>query len=262
MSSIMTYTSFSSTSITMDSLPYELIHRVLSYLDYTSIINLLIGFLFSREDRYLRSVLYHLLKQRCHLDEVFEPILRSGDLTLCQALVSWGFTYYDRIFHYPKAMKPENIPVFEFFISKGASLFNVGMLSSIKAGSNSMVEFFAYEGANDWNAGLTSAINENNITLVEFFIVIGAKNLERALVSAIYNKYTSFSTIKALVDGGAKNLHEALNAAEKLNRTSISEYIQKELLRRHALIKRNTNGEVDIETYYRMLPNLRTMYPS
>jgi hypothetical protein len=71
-----------------------------------------------------------------------------------------------------KGVKYKNL--IDFFIEKGANLWNMGMYGAARGGHKELVDFFIEKGANFWNSGMYFAVLGGHKELVDFFIEKGA----------------------------------------------------------------------------------------
>ena len=63
-----------------------------------------------------------------------------------------------------------------FFISKGASDWNLGMRGAAEGGHGDLVDFFISKGASSWNSGMRAVAQGGHGDLVDFFISKGASS--------------------------------------------------------------------------------------
>jgi hypothetical protein len=134
-----------------------------------------------------------------------------------------------------KAAKKGHRDLVIFFIEKGAFSWNRAMFSAAKGGHRDLVDFFIDQGANFWNLGMFSAAKGGHRDLVDFFIEKGAKNWNTGMFYAAKGGHRDL--VDFFIDQGAEDWELGMRCENEdlvnFFKQKMNEYRFKRVIRNH-----------------------------
>lgn len=110
----------------------------------------------------------------------------------------------------------------EFFLVKGARLFEPAFLAAVRGGNEDLVQFFTKKGAGDPYKGLAAAIEGNHLRLIDFFLAQDLVYFDEVLEIAA--RRGNWKLVHLFIEKGARNWGWALRGAARAGHLDMIEF--------------------------------------